>query len=203
MNKKVLDHNNENINSSKIRHYSTLFIILFGFWLALSGRTDSRSLLLGGLTALFVTWATGPLLRLPSTDGKGYFYAFDFSLIKFVRYWFWLMRLIIKANIDLFKIIVDPEMPINPQIIRFKKPMENPLAHVVLGNSIILPPGTVTMDIEGGKTYVIHALDDEFAEALVPKIGEGDLPEKIGYLFGEDMEQDWIWDKGVELRDDA
>ena len=40
-------------------------------------------------------------------------------------------------------------MPINPQIIKFKKSMKNPIAHVTLGNSITLTPGTVTLDIEG------------------------------------------------------
>jgi len=129
MNKKVSAQNNANRNSFKFRHYSTLFIILFGFWLALSGRTDCRSLILGGLIPL-----------------------------------------------------IDSEMPINPQVIRLKKPIKNPLAHVVLGDSIILPSATLTMDIEGGEPYIIHALDDEFAEALLPKSGEEFLKKINSFL---------------------
>lgn len=189
MNRKVSDQNNENINKSKFKHYSILFIVLFSFWFLLSGVTDTKFLIIGLVTALIATWVTGPLLQLPSTDGKGFFYAFDLPYLKYVGYWAWLIKEIIKANIDILKILINPKMPINPRVIKFKKSMKNPLAHVTLGNSITLTPGTVTMDIEGEDTYIIHALTNEAAEALVPKVGEGEMQKRVSVLFGEDMGQ--------------
>src|SRR5690554_6536694 len=154
MNRKILHQNNESLNNSKFKHYSILAIILFGFWVSLSGVIEVKFLTIGLATALITAWVTGPLLRLPSTDGKGFFYVFDLPYIKYAFYWVWLIKEIVKASIDILKILLNPKMPINPQIIKFKKCMKNPIAHVTLGNSITLTPGTVILDIEGGDTYV-------------------------------------------------
>ena len=71
-----------------IAHY-----LLYFWFLAYYQEELIQISLLRGLTAV-VTWATGPGVTFHRW--KRLFYAFDFSLIKFVRYWFWLMRLIIK-----------------------------------------------------------------------------------------------------------
>ena len=181
--------NNGSMKNSKFKHYSILVIILFSFWVSLSGVIEAKFLTIGLVTALVATWATGALLRLPSTDGKGFFYVFDLPYIKYFSYLAWLLKEIIKSNIDILKILLNPKMPINPQIIKFKKSMKNPIAHVTLGNSITLTPGTVTLDIEGEDTYVIHAINDATAEALVPKNGEGEMQQRVAALFGEELGQ--------------
>lgn len=185
MNRKILHQYNESMSSSKLKHYSILVIILFSFWVLLSGILEVKFLLIGLGTALIATWVTGPLLLLPSTDGKGFFYVFDLPYIKYALYWAWLIKEIIKANIDILKILLNPKMPINPQIIKFKKCMKNPIAHVTLGNSITLTPGTVILDIEGEDTYVIHALTDATAQSLIPEDGEGEMQYRVASLFGE------------------
>ena len=186
MNKEKISIEQRQTNSSKARHFGILFTALFVFWILLSGKMEAKFILIGFLTAVVSTWVTGPLLRLPSTDGKGYYYAFDFPYWKYVKYWGWLLVEIVKSNIDLAKIILSPQMPINPKVIQFRKPMKNPIAHVTLGNSITLTPGTVTMDVIGEDTYMIHALTDEAALALVPEEGEGEMPKMVSYVFNEE-----------------
>ncbi|NLT94341.1 MAG: Na+/H+ antiporter subunit E [Clostridia bacterium] len=176
---------NNSIGSSKIKHCIVLSLVLMAFWLLLSGKTEIKYLSMGVATVLVTVWATLPLLRIPSEDGKKYFYAFDFPFIKYALYWIYLSKEIAKASIDVAKIVLDPKLPINPQVVQFKRPMDNPLAHVTLANSITLTPGTITMDIDNG-VYTIHALSDGAAEGL--ENGQAEMMQRVSAVFGENQE---------------
>ena len=52
----------------------------------------------------------------------------------------------------------------------------------VLINSIILTPGTVTVEVSDEKHFVVHALTDDAAGGLL----EGTMQRKIAELFGEE-----------------
>lgn len=174
------------ISSSSLReHFFVLVIILFVFWVVLSGKFDAKHLIIGFVTALVVAWATFNLLTLPSAeyDGK-YYMAFDFPVIGFLFYVPWLLWEVVKANIEVALIILNPKMPIQPQIVEFKKPMTNPIAHVLLANSITLTPGTITVDVQDG-LYTVHAITDSGALSLAPKEGEGEMPVRVARLFSE------------------
>ncbi len=70
---------------------------------------------------------------------------------------------IIKANIDVARIVLHPRLPIEPSIVKFKTTLKGDTAKVSLANSITLTPGTITMDIIGD-TFYVHALTREAAE---------------------------------------
>ena len=106
-----------------------------------------------------------------------------------IKYWIWLVGQIIIANIQIAFVILNPKLPINPQIVVFKQKMDNPLAHLSLGNSITLTPGTVTVDIDNGE-YIIHALTDDTAAALYFANNQGDIRKKVADLFDEKIEKD-------------
>ena len=73
---------------------------------------------------------------------------------------------IIKANIDVIKIILSPKMEIEPAIVTFHTDLESDAARVTLANSITLTPGTFTAGLEKGD-YVVCALDrSKFGEGL-------------------------------------
>ncbi|WP_051965465.1 Na+/H+ antiporter subunit E [Thermanaerosceptrum fracticalcis] len=173
------------INGSELLQFIVLTITLFGFWLILSGMMKTKFLIIGFGTSLVTAWLTRSLLRLPSAAGQNEaFLAFHFPYLKYLTYWLWLLGEVVKANIDVVKLVLDPKMPINPQIITFKKPMANPIAHVTLANSITLTPGTVTIDLEDG-VYYVHAITEEAARSLVPEEGEGDMLRRVACLFHE------------------
>lgn len=183
MNKRLPEKQISTDKASEIKHFVVLFAALFLFWFLLSGRTEPKFIIMGLFSAAIAAWITTPLLRLPSIDGKGYYLAFQLPFLKYFFYSIWLLWQIILSNIDLAKIILSPKMQIQPKIIYFNKAMNNPMAHVVLGNSITLTPGTVTVDILDDNRYVIHALTDTAAVALIPKEGEGEMVSKVGMLF--------------------
>ena len=64
------------------------------------------------------------------------------------------------ANIDLTKRLLNPKLPINPQMIRVTASQKGDLGRVIYANSITLTPGTVSVDMQDDK-IVIHALTSE------------------------------------------
>lgn len=140
-----------------LKNYLATFLALFAFWIIMSEQMTVKFITIGIVTSILVTFLTKYLLRLPEEGNpQEYYLALDFSYIKYIRFWFWLIKEIIVANIEIALIVLNPKLPINPQIISFKQKMKNPLAHLTLGNSITLTPGTITVEIVDGE-YVIHA----------------------------------------------
>ena len=126
-----------------------------------------------------------PLLRVPSGSGKGSLRsAYDMPWFRLLGYFPWLVWQIVLANIDVAKIILSPGLPIQPQLVSFRKNLPGPVAHLTLANSITLTPGTITIEMEGDK-YLIHAINGSAAQSLAPEEGEGEMPQKVGVVFGE------------------
>lgn len=71
----------------------------------------------------------------------------------------WLVWQIITASIQVAYVVISPKMPINPSIIRFKTKLNKVTAKVILGNSITLTPGTITIDLNEDE-FIVHALMD-------------------------------------------
>ena len=89
------------------------------------------------------------------------------TLIKFEKYSFWLVKEIILANIHVAKVCLSKKISasISPQLIEFTFKTRNELEQFVLGQSITLTPGTVTVKMTKD-TVLVHALTNETADAL-------------------------------------
>ncbi len=82
------------------------------------------------------------------------------------KYWVTLFIEIVKSNIDVTRIILDPRLPISPTEIEMDAAPKGPVGQAILGNSITLSPGTVTIDVHQGK-FRIHCLTQQGADALI------------------------------------
>jgi multicomponent Na+:H+ antiporter subunit E len=80
-------------------------------------------------------------------------------------YWWWLLREIIVSSIDVAKLILKPSLPISPIVVELEAESQSDIGRVILGNSITLSPGTVTLDMHEGK-LLVHCLTNESARAL-------------------------------------
>lgn len=170
---------------SKLRHAVYLTAMLFLFWVILSGKMEAKYLIIGLVSAVGITAVTWRFLLFPWCYGEGCLRsAWDQPWFRLMAYFPWLLWQIVKANLEVAWVILHPRLPIQPQMVRFSKPLPGPVAHLVLVNSITLTPGTVTVDIEGDE-YVVHALLESGARSLVPESGEGGMQRRVAAIFRE------------------
>jgi len=162
-------------------------VLLFVFWIVLSGKLDRSHLFAGAICAIAVSLWTGRLLRLPPQVGSsashplaGVFWS------RFPMYLLWLAWQVIRANLHVAWIVLHPRMPIEPSLVRLDKPAPHTFARLVLANSITLTPGTVTLDVDD-TGYLVHALTSRSASGL----RSGDTVQRCQALFlRSDLELD-------------
>lgn len=149
----------------------TLFVVCFALWLLLSGHWDVMHLLFGATASALVAWlnrgeeAVSGLVR---------------ALPRLAWYVPWLMVEIARANLAVVRIVLDPRLPMDPVVVRFRLPVRSDLAVTTLANSITLTPGTITLDVEGDE-MVVHALTPVSLEDLEVTFGG-----RVARVFGED-----------------
>jgi len=96
------------------------------------------------------------------------------------RRWFWflvyvpiLAWYVIKANLHVAYLVLHPDLPIKPGIVKVRTSLTSAAAQMALANSITLTPGTFTIDIDGeGGVLYVHWLDvqSEDEEAATKEI---------------------------------
>ena len=103
---------------------------------------------------------------------------------KAITYWPWLLWEIVKANIDVSRIIIKKEPSISPILFRIPADQSTELGQVTYANSITLTPGTVSIAVGEGMIDV-HALTKEAADDLKT----GRMNERAWRLEGNDHKQ--------------
>lgn len=101
------------IVGSPLTHLFSLGILMFVFWLALSGDFAVKFVVYGLITSAVVAWICYPLLLLPNADGTKKYFALGVSPIAFLCYSLWLLKELVLANIDVVKATVRPELRID------------------------------------------------------------------------------------------
>lgn len=151
-------------------------IIMFAFWILLSGEFSLVLILSGIISSLFVAYMSHDLLigKVGIRFGaRGFF--------RFIKYLPWLFWQIILSNVDLVYRTLHPAMPIDPQIIEFDTKLESDIGIAMLANSITLTPGTVTIAAHKNGKFIVHAIATEPAETLL----EGDMQARIKKVEGD------------------
>ena len=167
-----------------LRNFAITFLILFGFWILLSGRFDYFHLTLGVICSLLVAYLSYDLLFFNVRLGD-----FRIRARRFFQSAPWFLGQIFSANLHVAYLALSPKMPIDPQILRFKTKLESDISWVAMANSITLTPGTITMDIREGEFFV-HALDKKVAYDL----NTGEMEDKIAHVL---MEADHVYIQDV------
>ena len=80
-------------------------------------------------------------------------------------YWWWLLREIVASSLEVARLILKPSLPICPTVVVLQAEPQSQVGQVILGNSITLSPGTVTLDVHEGQ-LLVHCLTSESARAL-------------------------------------
>jgi multicomponent Na+:H+ antiporter subunit E len=161
-----------------IQRFVILAAILFAFWLILSGRFDIGHVTAGLFCACLITllttrWLGQPPASLearPSVDG--------ISWVSFFLYLPWLGVQIVLANLHVARVVLSPNLPVNPSLVRTPVNKSNTYARLLLANSITLTPGTVSLDLTE-KEIVVHALTSTTAAS----IQTGEMHRRVERIF--------------------
>lgn len=82
------------------------------------------------------------------------------------RYWAWLLVEIVKSSLEVAGVVLGRRLEISPTVVKFRVAPDDAVGQVILGNSITLTPGTLTLDIHEGQ-ITVHCLTREGADALL------------------------------------
>lgn len=142
------------------KHILRLFVTMSLFWILLSGYFKINLLVLGVLSVIVVVVFA---YRMNVLQHKGQSLFFPFLPI--ITYWAWLFGEIIKSNIAVAKLIINPKLPIKPLLKVVHADQDTEIGRVLYANSITLTPGTVAMNVSTDRGIIVHALhEDSIAE---------------------------------------
>ena len=133
----------------------TLFIVLFGFWLLMSGYYTPLILSLGVISCLLCVYLTIKGRFLDNETLPIYFFP------RLIQYTLWLIKEILKSNITTAKVIIMKSE--EPELFSVKATQKTNEGKVTYANSITLTPGTVTTQIKDN-VFEVHALTKEFGD---------------------------------------
>jgi len=152
-------------------------IVMFSFWILLSGHFDPLLITLGIISSLLVAHWSHDLFLNEKEIGPGFRKA-----VRCIKYLPWLVWQITLANLHLIYLTLHPKMPIEPRVIRFTTELKTGFGIVALANSITLTPGTVT--IKGSREeFIVHAITQAAARSLL----SGEMQGRVKEVEGRDV----------------
>lgn len=136
-------------------------LVLFGYWLALSGHYQWWLVAFGAVLSVVVVgfcWAKG------MSDAEGA----PLGLIpRGIVYWPWLIGQIVLSGLRVTRLILDPKLPISPTLVKVDAKQTSAVGLVTYANSITLTPGTISIEAsERKRTIWVHAIERAGAEGF-------------------------------------
>ena len=148
---------------------------MFGTWLLMSGIMTPLLIGLGVASCILVLIIT---TRMDIVDHESAPIHLTWRSILYLP---WLTWEIIKANIDVARVVLHPKLPISPTLIHVKPTQTSDLALVIYANSITLTPGTISVDVDHGD-ILVHAITRDAAAGLE----NGEMDQRVTQVAGED-----------------
>ena len=140
---------------------SNMFIAYFLLFVVFNGKLTVETAAFGAVFAA--------LLYAFSCRFLGYSFKKDIRMVRGagagICYLGMLTIEIIKANLQVIRMILTPGFEPDPQLIQFRSGLRDEGHRVALADSITLTPGTITCDLEGD-IFTVHCLDEEQREGL-------------------------------------
>jgi multicomponent Na+:H+ antiporter subunit E len=142
-------------------NYFGTILVLFIFWVAVSGTLKWPQLMVGLAAAIFVTYFNRNLLITAAESPPLSFK----TLLWLTGYFVSLLIDIVRANFQVAWIVLHPRMPIEPNLVPLEVDLDRVAGRVLLANSITLTPGTLTI-LADEKNFLVHALTFKSGEDL-------------------------------------
>lgn len=150
-----------------------LALLLVAAWLLWSGIYKPLLLWLGAFSCLLSLYIAHRVGFFEQSSGLH-------LLPRLPRFSMWLLVEIVKSSLEVFRLVLDPKLPISPTVVEIEAEPEGEVGQVLLANSITLTPGTVTLDVFDNR-LLVHCITREGAQA----IEAGDANRRIAELTGK------------------
>ena len=144
----------------------TLFLLSFVMWIVLVW----PFYLAGGFAIDFQRVIAG-ILAAAATAGVFYEFTENPHKAYHFRRYFWFVVFVpvfiyecIKANLQVAYLVLHPEMPIHPGIVKVRTKLKSDSGRTMLANCITLTPGTLTVDITDDGHLYIHWIDIRYKD---------------------------------------
>lgn len=146
-------------------------LVYFSLWVIFNGRITFEIIIAGVILSLMLDLFVKKILRISFTGAS--FFRIVNLMPQILVYILVLLIEIIRANFAIIKLVLAPEIEVEPCIVKFNTSLKTEAARIALANSITLTPGTITVSLEGNE-LLVHALNREIAHGL-----EGSIFEKL------------------------
>ena len=148
-----------------------LAVLLMVAWVLWSGYLKPLLLGLGVFSSLLVVYLAHRMQLQNNHFLEGRF------LLRILGYWGWLAREVWRSSLEVTRVVLSPKLPISPTVAEFDTRCKLISDQAILGNSITLTPGTLTLQIVDGH-FVVHALTEAGARAIV----NGEMDRRVAAL---------------------
>ncbi len=165
------------MNRTFLRNTIFQAVLMMVFWLVMSGHYDLMHVSFGIFSVILVLLINHSIRRHIYTLGE-HSDALKLSLMRLVYYVPWLLWQIVVASLQVAYVVLHPKCPVDPALLRFKTRLANTSSRVILGNSITLTPGTITLDIQRDE-FLVHSLMDISSTGII----DGTLPGEVAKLY--------------------
>jgi multicomponent Na+:H+ antiporter subunit E len=145
----------------RVGSFIITFISSFLLYLILVNSVQQDVILIGLIVSFISSLILIRFIELP------------FKYLNPLRWFFALVYLpyfiseIIKANIRIAFIVLNPRLPISPEVKKGKTSLKSAHGKLLLSSSITLTPGTLTVDMDDGEFHIHCVSSDKSAEEIM------------------------------------
>ncbi|AUX08901.1 multicomponent Na+:H+ antiporter subunit E [Halalkaliarchaeum desulfuricum] len=159
---------------AELVRFGGVFLLSFGFYLAVAGERYLYATVTGALTALVVAG----LLRNVVFETTPRPARAVLVVIRGIAYVPYLLWEILKANVVIAYVVLHPSLPLETYLDRIDTPLSGGLPVTGFANSLTLTPGTLTIDADGND-LVVHSMTAGTRRDLL----DGNRERAVQYVF--------------------
>ena len=153
------------------RRTLVLGLLLLAAWLLWSGLFKPLLLALGAFSCVLTVYL---VRRMGFFDKETFVFRYNVQLLGF---WAWLGREIVSSSLEVARVVLRRNMDLQPKVVTIDASELDPVDQALLGNSLTLTPGTLTLDVHQGR-LLVHALTPDGAA----DVKEGEMQRRVAAL---------------------
>ena len=146
--------------------FLNLWLTLLLIWLIANGTLAADTVITGIVVSAIIALAFSSFARVYSVirwSPVVLYYYLIYLLVFFIE--------LVKANINVMRLVFSPRIDIRPGIVEIKTELKSPIGRLALANTITLTPGTLVVDIKGDSLFVhcinINSTDQDEVTAQI------------------------------------